>query len=119
MVTIILFFLTRHIGRLALRKGLRPFQWKLFTVGAWFGAEFIGLLLIIPIFKLNITDLRAILSGVNVQDPSTLFLIGLMGLMSAFGGYLIVRAILEKKQDFMDNDINHISAEDRSPPQNK
>ena len=36
-----LIFLTRKIGSLAERKGLKVGTWKFYTILAWFGAEFI------------------------------------------------------------------------------
>jgi hypothetical protein len=39
-----------------------------------------------------------------------------IGLASAFGGYLIVRAILEKKPDAYEDDIDNIGVDDLRPP---
>lgn len=89
-----LFFLCRRIGILAERKGLSPGQWKLFTVLAWIACEFIGLIIWIILFGFDKTNLFGIMS---------------FALACAFGGYLIVKATLDKKPDAIDEDnINNI-----------
>lgn len=102
MDLIILFFLARHIGKLAQKKGLKPFIWKLYTVGAWILGELIGISMAINMFgtfDLKTIDMRY----------------ALMGLFFAFGGYLLIRFILEKKPDYIDNDINRIGSDDLRP----
>ena len=89
----------RRNGALALQKGLKLVKWKLFTALAWFLAELSGWLLCAELF--GNTNVIAITS---------------MGLCSAFGGYLLVRAILEKKPDRTDEDINKIGVDDLKPP---
>ena len=37
-----LIFLTRNIGTLAARKGLKPGTWKLYAILSWFGGEILG-----------------------------------------------------------------------------
>ena len=91
---IALFFLCRHIGSLAERKGLPRGQWMLFNVLAWIACEFTGAVIWMMLFGFNKNDL-----------------LGIMGfsLACAFGGYLIIKAILDKKPDAMDEDnINNI-----------
>ena len=39
-----------------------------------------------------------------------------IGLVSAFGGYLFVRAMLEKKPDVIEEEINRIGVDDLHPP---
>jgi hypothetical protein len=99
---IALVFLTRRIGRLALQKGLKPVTWKIYTIVAWFVCELIGILVAMSLFGQN-----------------NLFSIISIGIGFAFGGFLIVRAILEKKPDAFDEDINNITADDLKPPSNK
>lgn len=99
---IVLIFLTRRIGQQAVKKGLKPVSWKLFTVAAWIMAELAGCLLAALFF--GKANLIAILS---------------IGLFSAFGGYLIVKAMLEKRPDLLDNDINRIGVDDLHPPKNQ
>jgi hypothetical protein len=99
---IALIFLTRRMGYLAIRKGLNPLSWKLYTVLAWILAELTGCILAMLLF--GNTNYVAIFS---------------IGLLSAFGGYLIVRAILEKRPDHTEEDVNRIGIDDLKPPANK
>ena len=41
-----------------------------------------------------------------------------MGIISAFGGYLVIKFILDKKPDFVDEDVNGIGIDDLQPPKN-
>ncbi|HQW83439.1 MAG TPA: hypothetical protein PK987_03210 [Ferruginibacter sp.] len=79
---IILYFLAKNIGALAIKKGLPPLKWKITMIATWIIFELVGMFLGISFFG---TD----------------NLIGLMtiGLASAFGGYLLIRYILENKPD--------------------
>lgn len=91
---IALIFLCRKIGVIAERKGLPPGQWKLFTVLAWIGCEFIGVMIGIILFGF---------------DKNNLFGLMAFALVCAFGGYLIIKAVLDKKPDAIDEDnINNI-----------
>jgi hypothetical protein len=99
---VILIFLTRRMGNLAIQKGLKPISWKLYTLLAWILAELTGCIL--AMFMFGNTNYVAIFS---------------IGLLSAFGGYLIVKAILEKKPDCIDEDIDRIGVDDLKPPVNK
>jgi hypothetical protein len=94
MIEIIaLIFLTRHIGPIAIRKGQSPGRWKLYTVLGWFTAEVVGLALAFAAF-----------------GKDDLLGIGLLGLASAFGGYLIVKAQLDKFPDYLEDDIDSIGS---------
>jgi len=89
---ILLIFLTKNIGTLAERKGLRPVKWKWITVGAWVTFELAGLFIGLIMFG---------------QDN----LVGLMlfGIVCAFGGYLAVKYNLDKRPDNqMNEDIDSI-----------
>jgi hypothetical protein len=103
MIEIIaLIFLCKKNGALALQKGLSTVRWKWYTVLGWVVAEMVGLMFGMALFgQNNIYGLMAI------------------GLISAFGGYLIVKAMLEKKPDSLDEDINKINVSDLQPPRNK
>jgi hypothetical protein len=99
MIEIIaLIFLTKNNGNLALQKGLKAGTWKLYTVLAWFGAEILGVVIGFALFG---------------QDN----MIGamLIGLLCAVGSYFIVRSVLNKKQDTVEDDINRIGVEDLRP----
>ncbi len=94
-----LVFLCRKNGNLAAQKGLPPGKWKWYTVLGWITAEIAGFIIGVLLFgNENIYGLMAI------------------GLISAFGGYLIVKSILEKKPDTFDEDINKIGINDLRPP---
>lgn len=79
---ILLIFLCRKIGVLAIEKGLNPTTWKVYTILNWIFFEIMGSIIGVMIFGLNMDNL-----------------IGLMAfaLASAFGGYLLVRKNLENK----------------------
>ena len=79
---IALIWLTGQIGRMAETKGQKPGWWKLYTVLAWIGGEFIGIA--IAIFAFQKEDYISMLP---------------MAIMGAVGGYLVVRAILSNKPD--------------------
>jgi len=114
MIEIIaLFFLCKKNGQLATQKGLAASKWKLYTVLAWIAAEFVGLIFGITMFgKGNIENL----TDINAFEKNNLFGLEAIALVSAFGGYLIVKSILEKKPDLFDDDIKKIGVNDLRPP---
>lgn len=89
---ILLYFLTREIGRLAFKKGLKPLTWKIYNIAGWLGAELIGIVIGVLAFGLN--------NLVSVQ---------LIAFAFAITSYFILKAQLNKlpDQDF-DDDINRI-----------
>ena len=96
---ILLLFLSRNIGALAIKKGLPPGRWKFIMVIAWIIYEIIGMMIWLGLF-------------------GTGNLVGLMGfgLACAFGGYLTVRYILENKpDDKIKEDINRIGVDELRP----
>ena len=88
---LVLIFLTRSIGRLALRKGLSPGTWKFYSVLAWFLGEIGGLFL-----------------GVWLFGTDRLIMLVLTAIPCAIAGYHVVRSSLERKPDLNQEDINHI-----------
>lgn len=98
---IALIFLCKMNGALALKKGLKPGSWKLYTIFAWIVAEITGMALGISFFDFSKKDIYSLMA---------------IGFVSAFGGYLFVRAILEKKPDVIEEDINRIGVDDLQPP---
>jgi len=96
---IVLIFVCKKMGNLAVHKGLKPFTWKLYTVLAWIVAEITGVLI-----------------GLQLFGQNNLIGIMMLGLVSAFGGYLYVKYILDSKPDSYDEDINRIGADDLHPP---
>jgi uncharacterized membrane protein YfcA len=98
---IALYFLCKKIGVIAIQKGLTPRTWKWYTVLAWILTEMIGVLLGIIFY------------GENNLEP-----VMLLGLISAFGGYLIIKFILEKKPDLKKDEIDQIRVDELQPPIN-
>jgi uncharacterized membrane protein YeiH len=76
---IALVFLCKKIGNLATQKGLKPASWKGYTVLAWIVAEIIGVIL-----------------GMALFGEGNLIGIMLLGIVSAFGGYLFIKSVLDK-----------------------
>jgi hypothetical protein len=122
-----LFFLCRIIWKLALRKGLKPLAWVFFTVISWIFTEMIGFAIGLSLLGQN--KLNEIVNNVHLASPlemeksigsENIFIIFALSLVSAFGGYLIVKAILEKKPDAIDqDDTNNIGVHDLRPPVKK
>ena len=99
---IALIFLCMKNGKLAAQKGLKPGTWKWYTVLAWLVTEMLGVILGIILFGQQ--NLVGIMS---------------LGLVSAFGGYLFIKSVLDKKPDSYDDDINSIGVDDLHPPRNQ
>ena len=99
---------TRYIGKLAIQKGLKPNTWKIYSIACWFVFEFIGLTAGVVLFyqpdslpKMSFADLLPLM---------------LLGLVCAFGGFLLVRSILQNKpNNTPDEDINRIGVDDLKP----
>lgn len=97
---IALVILCKQIGNLAIVKGLKPGQWKIFLILAWFVAEIAGFAIGIMVFGLRKDNLLPLM---------------LLGLICAFGGYLFIRATLLKKPDAVNDDIDRIGRDDLRP----
>jgi len=95
---IALVLLCRQIGKIARSKGLNPGRWKFYTVLAWFLAEIVGFAF--AVLVLNSTELIPLM---------------FMGFAFAFGGYLLVKNILDKKPDHVEDDIDRIGTDDLRP----
>lgn len=101
---IALVFLCKKMGKLAIQKGLKPGLWKLYTVLAWIVAEMMGVIFGMGMFgEVN-----------NVKE--NMISIMALGLVSAFGGYLFVKNVLDNKPDSYDEDIRSIGVDDLRPP---
>ena len=85
-----LIFLTKNIGALAIKKGLKPGTWKLYAVLGWFAGEIIGVVLALRVFE------------VDGLVPAIL-----LGLCCALASFFIVKAILNGKPD-ADDEINYL-----------
>lgn len=105
-----LVFVCRKNGQLAVQKGLKPIAWWLYTVLAWIIGEFAGCLIALAIF------VRPAVFDINQLTQSDMLVITSVALFTAFGGYLVVRYILENKPDTLDNNIDQIGVDDLQPP---
>ena len=87
---VLLYFLARNTGALAIKKGLPPLKWKLTMIGTWIVFELTGVFLGVAFF-------------------GTGNFVGLMAMGIAFGGYLLIRYLLENKPDNTNfDDIDNI-----------
>ena len=82
---IALIFLTKNIGNLAIQKGNTPGMWKLYTVLCWIGGELLGIIIGYMIF------------GQEATIPAFI-----CGYGCAVAGYFILKLILNKKPDAID-----------------
>ena len=97
---IALIFLCKRNGDLATQKGLKPGIWKMYTVLAWIMAEFVGLGI-----------------GLSMFGKQNLLQVGMVGIFTAFGGYLLVKYILENKPDnTFEDEVKKIGVDDLRPP---
>jgi hypothetical protein len=95
-------FLSKNNGKLAATKGLKPGLWILYTVLAWIGAELIGVIVGFTFFDENI------------------IIAYILGIAFAVASYFILKNILEKKPDLLDEEeINRIGVSDLYPPNHK
>lgn len=78
---IILIFLTRQIGQMAIRRGLKPGGWKFKTVAFWILFEIFGVFIGISMFGLTKDNILGVMA---------------FSIACAFGGYLFVRKQLER-----------------------
>jgi hypothetical protein len=96
--SIILFFACRKIGKLAILKGLSPIKWKLITILMFFIFEMIGMN--ISIYNQGNPKIETMQQSIEffTNHPQSIFI----NLFIGFGGYLLVRFYLEKKEDKVD-----------------
>ena len=95
---IALILLSRENGKLAQQKGLNFWPWVWYTVASWIGFEFVGAFI-----------------GLLAIGQENILMIYLLALASAVGGYFLIRSLLKKKPDIMDDDINRIGVRDLYP----
>jgi hypothetical protein len=88
---IVLYFLTKEIGSLAQRKGLKPLTWKIYTILGWILFEIIGLL-----------------AGFIIFGTDNIISVILLALAFAVTSYFIIKAQLNKLPDSYDDDIDNI-----------
>jgi len=92
---IILFFACRYIGKLALRKGVSPIKWKIITILLFFIFEMIGMN--ISIYNQGNPKIETMQQSIEffTNHPQSIFI----NLFIGFGGFLLVRFYLERKED--------------------
>jgi hypothetical protein len=103
-------------SRRAKAKGQNPTLWIFITVVATMFGEFIGNVVVLMFFNHNIVDVKAFLAGKETvsqfeQQYLTLFndlSHAIFVLLCAFGGYLLIRYILERMPDKKDGNGNFI-----------
>lgn len=88
---IILIFLARDLGKLAVQKGLKPSTWQIYLVAGWVLAELIGVMVGVMMFGLN-----------------NIITVILIAIAFAFSSYFVLRSMLEKYPDSYNDDINNI-----------
>jgi len=89
---IALIFLTKEIGKIAAKKGLKPITWKIYTIVAWLVSEIVGVFV-----------------GALIFSSDNIVSIILVGLMFAITSYFIIKAQLNKFPDqTFDDDINNV-----------
>lgn len=88
---IALIFLTKEVGKLAEAKGLRPLNWKIYTIIAWIFSEVLGVFV-----------------GALIFGTDNIFSVILIGLTFAITSYFIINAQLNKLPDYFDDDINNL-----------
>jgi len=83
---LVLINITKIFGRLATQKGLSAVWWKLYIVLAWFFAEFTGIFIGVLLF------------------PDAMLVYLLFGYGFAAGAYYLLKYILNKKPDLVDDE---------------
>ena len=95
---IAIIFLSRKNGELAVEKGLKHSTWSFISGISWVGMEFVGAIV-----------------GYLVFGRDNLISVYILAIGMAISGYFIVRNILLKKPDPVDEDINRIGIDDLRP----
>ncbi len=88
---IILYFLTKEIGKLAHDKGLKPLTWKIYTVVGWLLFEIIGIIV-----------------GVMIFGTDNLVSVLLLAIAFAITSYVIIKSQLNRLPNKFDDDMNNI-----------
>ena len=89
---IALIFLTKEIGKIAEKKGLKPLTWKIYLVIGWLFFEIIGIFVGLMIFGTN-----------------NLISVVLVGFAFAITSYFFIKGQLNKLPDRnIDDDINDL-----------
>ena len=95
---IALIILSKKNGKLAVQKGLKSGTWIFYNVLGWILFEVAGVLI-----------------GIMSFGEENIIPIYLLALILAVSSYFLIRSILEKKPDVLDEDINRIGVKDLYP----
>jgi len=103
-------------GSRARVKGQRPWLWIFITMIFMFVGEIIGMIIVLLFFNNGVVDFRALSAASPSMDQIMQQLINLfynnmshaaLILLCSFGGYLLVRYILERMPDKKIDDTNN------------
>lgn len=89
MDIILIIYLAWKMGRLAGSKGLSSVRWRWYTVLAWVGGEFVGILI-----------------GIMLWGQNNLLMLNLTGIGVAIAAYFTLRDRLLKKDDSLPTDFD-------------
>lgn len=96
---ILLFFITKEINRLAIQKGLKPFAWKVRVIVFWI-----------------IFEITGITAGLLLFGKNNIIALAFLGLICAFGAFLLLREILLQKPDKPSGEnISRVGVDDLRP----
>ena len=95
---IALIILSRKNGKLAVQKGLKSSTWIFYNVLCWIAFEVVGVVV-----------------GIMTFGEENVLPIYLLALALAVSSYFLIRSILDKKPDTIDDDINRIGVRDLYP----
>ena len=95
---IAIIFLSKKNGKLAIQKGLKSGPWILYNVLCWIAFEVVGVVV-----------------GIITFGQENVLPIYLLALVLAVSSYFLIRSILDKKPDAIDDDINRIGVSDLYP----
>lgn len=91
---VLLYFICVKIGKIAIEKNRSVLRWRIYAVLAWFFFEGIGANIAIAWLGIKLPTNMEDATKVLMQHPGVSF----FGIFCAFGGYLLVRSLLERKQ---------------------
>ena len=106
---ILLIFLCRHIGKIAVKKGLSGKTWKIYTILAFLCGELMGMGI-----SMNIYGIEQVINLLKSGNSDSLIVMAI-SIFCAIGGYLLIKFILEKKPDALEEEIKNIGVDDLKP----
>ncbi len=92
---ILLYFLCRNIGNKAREKGIKPLRWQILTIVSFILFEGLGINIALSWLGLGTIKNMKEAQDALINHPGIVF----FSLFVGFGGYLLVRKILESRAD--------------------